>query len=60
MEATYLAVPSLAGCPAPAVRADVFERPAGSDRYEIELTYADGAPINPVNFPWCQSVTIRP
>jgi hypothetical protein len=56
IEATYLAVPPIPGCPLPEVRAVATE--LAPDVYEIRVTYLSGAKINPIAFPWCESVVL--
>lgn len=58
IEAIYLAVPPAGDCDEPIeVIADAVR--ITDDLYEIRITFSDGAIIDPVNFPWCQSVCVN-
>jgi hypothetical protein len=58
IEAMYLAVPPAGTCDEPIeVIADAVR--ITDDFYEIRITFSDGALINPVDFPWCQSVCVN-
>ncbi|UYV13335.1 MAG: hypothetical protein NCW75_03395 [Phycisphaera sp.] len=58
IEAMYLAVPPAGDCDEPIeVIADAIR--ITDDFYEIRITFTDGALIDPVGFPWCQSVCVN-